>query len=195
MISANDRSVRRACGVRLVCESVRSIDIRELHRNKLLAPGLRSSWGWSRIGKTSGAVIIEAEPDTVVFVYSTRCPGATKWRDVRQRVSLAWTSCAFGGRRPWFTCGCGRRVAILYVVGELFECRHCCGLAYASQRESPQARAIIRAQKARMQLGGNPSCFEPLPGKPRGMHWRTYGRLLGKALAMQGEMVDQFWRR
>ena len=46
-----------------------------------------------------------------------------------------------GGRRPWFICSvrangryCGRRVAVLYLAGELFACRKCYGLAYASQR-------------------------------------------------------------
>jgi hypothetical protein len=32
-----------------------------------------------------------------------------------------------------------------------------------------------------MKLGGSISLAEPLPEKPRGMHWRTYYRLYARA--------------
>ncbi len=89
-----------------------------------------------------------------------------------------------GGRRPWFRCPvylngqyCGRRVAVLYAAGELFACRHCYGLGYASQQESPQSRFIRRSRKIRMRLDGSPDLLQPLPKRPRGMHQRTYMRL------------------
>ena len=50
-----------------------------------------------------------------------------EWKSTEQRVSITWTNCRFGGRRPWFTCSahtngryCGRRVAVLYLAGESF---------------------------------------------------------------------------
>jgi hypothetical protein len=64
----------------------------------------------------------------------------------------------FDGRRPWFRCAvysngqyCGRRAAVLYAAGDLFACRHCYGLAYMSQQESPRSRLISRS---RMVISG-----------------------------------------
>ena len=62
-----------------------------------------------------------------------------EWRGVQmaQEISLGWTSCNYGGRRPWFICGnCGRRVAVLYGAGKYFACRHCYDLTYRSCQES-----------------------------------------------------------
>ena len=72
---------------------------------------------------------------------------------------------------------CGRRVAVLYAAGELFACRCCCGLAYASQQKSPLVRNVSRSQKIRMRLGGRPdNSFGPIPKRPCGMWRRTYER-------------------
>jgi hypothetical protein len=71
-------------------------------------------------------------------------------------------------------------VAKLYQRGKLFACRHCHGLAYASQQESSNQRGVYRAQKIRTRLGGSVSMFEDFPDKPKGMHWRTYDRLRGR---------------
>jgi hypothetical protein len=90
-------------------------------------------------------------------------------------ASLAWTSCNFGGSRPWFVCpGCDRRAAILYEEEEEMSgavlCRHCLELGYQSQREGPIARAKRRVEKARARLG-------PDGSRPKGMHLATYSKL------------------
>jgi hypothetical protein len=36
-----------------------------------------------------------------------------------------------------------------------------------------------------MQLGGSANLAEPLPDKPKGMHWRTYSRLYRQAAARE----------
>ncbi len=41
-------------------------------------------------------------------------------------------------------------------------------------------RAFRKANKVRMRLGGEPGMAGAFPGKPKGMHWRTYGRLVQK---------------
>jgi hypothetical protein len=76
-----------------------------------------------------------------------------------------------------FAWHCGRRVAIIYSSGDVFACRQCCGLAYASQQEPVRERGISTARKIRMRLGGAPNITRPFPDKPKGMHWRTYDRL------------------
>jgi hypothetical protein len=125
-------------------------------------------------------------------MYRFRLRGTTEWKDVRQRIPLTWTACAFGSQRPWFRCPCGRRVAILYGYGELFECRQCCGLAYESQAQSPTFRSISRAHAIRDRLGGDPDVFSFFPKKPPGMHRRTYHRLRARGQAADRQTIDLF---
>jgi hypothetical protein len=182
---------RYAYGGRPTCEGCKSIDVRRLHRDKLLQPGRRFSWSWSRNGEPIGNISIETEDDAIVLDYRTRRNGA-EWKDIRQRIPITWTACALGGRRPWFICAvyangryCGRRAAILYAGGDLFACRHCYGLSYASQSESPRDRNLSQAQKVRMRLGGSPSIFDTFPEKPPRMHWQRYHRLRARATAAE----------
>jgi hypothetical protein len=70
---------------------------------------------------------------------------------------------------------CYRRVALLYLRGERWACRICCGLAYRSELKLKGYRGQMMAQKIRARLGDDRSGFE-FPDKPRGMHWRTYER-------------------
>jgi hypothetical protein len=183
---------RYASGWRLTCEGCKSLDIRELHRDHLLRPGRRFSLSWSRNGEPTGGIDVETEPGAVLLLYRTRSGDSSEWRDIQQRISITWTRCALGGHRPWFICSvysngrfCGRRVAILYAAGDLFACRHCYGLAYASQSEGARVRSLRQARKIRLRLGGGLSLYAPFPEKPRGMHWQTYRRLRGRAEAAE----------
>jgi hypothetical protein len=117
-------------------------------------------------------------------MFSSRRSQDSEWKSVEQRVPITWTACHLGGRRAWFRCAvysngryCGRRVALLYGAGELFACRRCYGLAYSSQREAFPHRGLGKTQKIRIRLGGSANMFDEFPGKPRGMHGRTYDRL------------------
>lgn len=175
---------RPAGGGRLTCGSCTYIDVREWKRRGLLRSGHSFSWRWTRLGEACGNISVRTEADAVVLIFRSQYPGESDWRSVEQRVAIIWTACHLGGRRPWFLCTvysggqyCGRRVAILYGAGDLFACRRCYGLAYASQQESPQFRTISRSRKIRMQLGGSPDVLQPFPEKPRRMHRRTYMRL------------------
>ncbi|SDY53906.1 hypothetical protein SAMN05444340_11022 [Citreimonas salinaria] len=99
---------------------------------------------------------------------------------MRYAVTLDTTRCNLGGARRWFLCparGCGRRVAVLY-GGKVFACRHCYGLAYPSQSESASDRAARRADRIRERLGWEPGILNGYGGKPKGMHWRTFERLV-----------------
>jgi hypothetical protein len=175
-------------GARDTCESCKSIDVRRWHRAKRLRAGQEFSWSWTCDGEPSGTIKVRAEPDAVVLIYRASGFLSAEWKSIEQRVPITWTNCRFGGRRPWFVCSvrangqhCGRRVAVLYAAGELFACRSCYNLAYASQQEDPMFRNLRMSQKIRMRLGGSPDLFGPFPERPRGMHQRTYLRLRAQA--------------
>jgi len=43
-----------------------------------------------------------------------------------------------------------------------------------------------------MQLGGSASLMDPFPARPKGMHWRTYRRIFGKAVANEEAFLGGF---
>jgi hypothetical protein len=117
-------------------EEHHSIDVRKLHREGSLRPGLLYSLSWTRGGEPAGSVQVQSWGGAITLIYRHRRHGQ-EWEDVRQDVPLDWTPCHFGGERPWFICGnCGRRVAVLYGAGKYFACRHCYELTYRSCQES-----------------------------------------------------------
>jgi hypothetical protein len=61
-------------------------------------------------------------------------------KDFDYEIKLTSTSCRYGGLRYWFICPlvdggnpCGRRVGVLYKLGDYFGCRHCQELTYKSR--------------------------------------------------------------
>jgi hypothetical protein len=66
-----------------------------------------------------------------------------------------------------------------------FACRLCHGLGYKSQLESQKDRAITKARKLRMRLGGGPNLLDPLPERPPRMHPRTFHKLFNEAADAQ----------
>jgi hypothetical protein len=165
---------------RATCEGLLAIDVREWHRRGSLEYPRRFSVSLSLLEQRF--LYGDAYEAMRVDVHCAFNLARLTFRSVEQSVSLTWTPCALGGRRPWFLCPtCSRRVALLYSSGGLFACRHCFGLAYACQQENPTLRAIRRVRKDRMRLGGGFSFAGPFPERPRGMHARTYRRLRAMA--------------
>jgi hypothetical protein len=115
------------------------------------------SWHWSRRGQPIGSIGVSSDGEYVTLVSHFRKTSQGQWKPIEQRVRIIWTECNFGGHRPWFCCPgrlgrrCGRRVALLYLAGDLFACRHCYGLVYESQGENwgrPKAEQISEDQDA-----------------------------------------------
>jgi hypothetical protein len=159
----------------------RSIDVRRWKREGLLIPYQSFGWQWSRDDEVVASIRVRTESDRVILTYRHRSNGED-WKDESYPVYLDWSSCHFGGQRPWFLCparGCGRRVAILY-GGGIFACRQCDDLTYQSQREDFYQRAGQKVNKIVQRLGGDSddNCW---PEKPKHMHWRTYHQLIAQA--------------
>ncbi len=172
-------SGRRYQGGKDTTSDMRALDVRRLQRDGLLTPGRAFGWNWSRNGETVASIQMRTEDDRVILNYRSRSNG-DEWKAMEYPVHLVWTGCNLGGKRAWFLCpasGCGRRVAILY-SGRVFACRHCLKLAYESQRENVGDRAMRRADTIRSRLGWHPGIANPPGDKPKGMHWRTYLRLM-----------------
>src|SRR4051812_18597839 len=172
-------------------ESCRSLDVNRLERTGCLELGWAGRWQWTRDGERVAWISLRAEVDQLHLTYRVRSAGED-WQDVRETVGIVRVPCRFGGSRPYFNCPgvvngvyCGRRVAKLYQGGQYFLCRHCSGLAYASQREDGMERALRRANKIRVRLGGRPGMASRFPDPPRGMWRRTYARLVESAYAAE----------
>jgi hypothetical protein len=186
-------------GGRSTTEGCRSLDINQLHRADCLRPGWSGGWYWSRGGERVARIDMHAIEGRLILSYRCRYD-QEEWQTVEEPVSIVWTSCHFGGSRPWFVCPgvvsgvpCGRRIGKIYGQGRYFLCRHCYRLAYPSQREQPHERARRRANNIRMRLGGDPGMLSPLPEKPKGMHWRTYERLQQRRRGAEMMADEHLW--
>ena len=105
------------------------------------------------------------------------------WEPITQTVPLTYVDCHYGNQRPYFDCPgvvngrhCQRRVGKLFLGSKYFLCRHCYNLTYTSQSEPKSDRALRRANKIRMALGGEPGMEHWITPKPKGMWQRTYQR-------------------
>lgn len=141
-----------------LCEECPAVDIREVARRRLVS--------LERVGRLSFSC-----------------------GDSSITVSLTWTSCTYGGRRPWFLCPrCSRRVAKVYLHRGRWGCRECFDLAYQTQREDALGRVYAKEHRIFRKLDERDPRGQllPLPERPKGMHWRTYFRLVQEAGEAQG---------
>ena len=165
----------------------RALDIRYWQREGVMKPGLRFEVRWGQQDTLTLGVAVRVEEQQVVLTYRhSRSDGSLTL--VEYPIILDWTPCPFGSQRPWFRCpteGCGKRVAILHLDHRKaqFTCRHCQGLAYASQREDQVDRSLRRTRKIKQKLGGREGPINSSPDKPKRMRWRTYERLTSEANA------------
>jgi hypothetical protein len=186
---------RYSYGAKSTVEGSRNIDVLRWNRLGYFAHFRRFSWSWTRDGETVASIGVESSRHQVTLRYRNRSY-SDEWTDVSQVVPLQWTTCRFGGERPWFVCSvwksgryCGREVTKLYGAGKLFACRHCYGLAYASQQESAGQRGLQKAQAIRQRLGGSASLMDEFPARPKGMHRRTYDRLQRRSEAAESRSL------
>src|SRR5262245_41200841 len=112
----------------------------------MLKPGCRSTLTWSRGGEVTGSISLIAQVDGIRLLYRMTRDGESLTVD--DLVPFAYTPTKFGGRRQWLRCPkCSRGCRKLY-GGRYFRCRRCHGLAYASQSEGADQRAMGRDRKS-----------------------------------------------
>jgi hypothetical protein len=169
---------RERWGKKTSTEEVPWIDIRYLRKQGILRPGYASRLTWSRRNGPIGSIFIRVARDHLRLMYHHQSRGEGQ-QTIEERVPLDQTPCNYGGERQWFLCPhCRKRVAILYCPSDRFLCRHCYGLPYASKNENHTDRMLRKVWKIRARLGGSDNLTIPILQKPKGMHWKTFDRLL-----------------
>lgn len=168
-----------------VVESGFTLDINWFLRERGIVPGARRSgvlrWYYRETGKQKGSISYES------CVHDIEDAWVRLWYSVNDqpqsyRVRLVTTPCHFGGRRWWWTCPMsGRRVAKLHLPAgaRIFAARQTYRLAYESQRKTLVDRSHDRQSRLYRRLEGEYRCFgDPPPPRPKGMHHKTYERLI-----------------
>jgi hypothetical protein len=182
-------------------ERVRLEDGLKLDLNTLIRDGFGKtgearfqSICWRRV--SSGEIIasgfLEMALNDEPFAWATLQLGK-----LEQRIQLRGEARRFGGVQWYFLCPATRRLAsVLWLLpGESrFLSRRAFGrrVAYGSQFETRHGRALSRAQDIRYRLGGRGylSLIDGLtPPKPKGMHWRTYTKLIARAAAYEKQCI------
>ena len=162
------------------CET-RCLDIRDLKRERVLSATYPMRISWSERGKTTVSVNLQCHENQHLRLCQVEVSNGESGIS-EQRIPIAWTPCNYGNQRPWFCCPaatCGKRAAILYLdaESELFLCRHCCNLAYETQRETEQERLYRKRTKYARKLGRLRTSPHIPHFKPRYMHQKTWDRL------------------
>jgi len=154
-------------------ESFLRLSVSKLYRWGYLAGESQSfNLTWRQGGEPFASIGGHGSRDEVWLKYTA---GASSGDPVEwsYRIQLVWTSCNYGGSRPWFCCPhCGRRVATLY-AGQRFLCRKCQRLAYASQTADYLNAAINKLERLESRLQNRGGMLY----RPKGMHWKTYDRI------------------
>ena len=162
-----------------VTSDFQTVDVRGLQRRGFLDPGtLIGARPLRKTGRLPPMQLQTTADDITLTIRKTSEFGMM--RQVSTRIVLERTPCNYGGDRTWFVCPCcARRAAILYLGNtQRFACRQCRKLAYRSQRETECKRALRNVNKIRDKLGWLPGYIRGHGEKPKGMHWKTYSRLV-----------------
>ena len=153
---------------------LRRFSVHQIAIDGLSLCGVNFRWCWKSQGKVTASIVARVQGDdngaTLVLDYTLDGSPMT------QSIRLDASPCRFGGVRWLAICpNTGRRVAHLYIGGAGALSRHAYHLKFDSQRESPLYRSLRRRDKALAKLKADAPMFLE---RPKGMHARTYERLL-----------------
>lgn len=163
------------------------VDIAWMVRTKRAVPGANSSGSlsWTRRGEPSGNISytcdmrdLDAAMLELKFKVTPRTTG--KATDHHQKIPLSYTVPHYGGKRWWMHCPVNQmRVGKLYVPtgGDIFASRKAWRLGYHSQRISDRERPFEALNRLQKRLGCEQGWGNYIR-RPKGMHHRTFDRLL-----------------
>ncbi len=156
----------RTAGDPVVEDSWR-LDLSHCIRQGMIRPGLfvagKMTWTLTRTGEVAATIgydanLVDPADAWIRLYYATTIQRTGEKRYNNYLIRLECTRPNYGGLRWWFICPkTSRRVRVLYLPpsgGTVFACRQAWGLAYHSQRISPEDRADERSLKARKRLWG-----------------------------------------
>lgn len=139
-------------------------------------------WVWSdkETGKQNSSISYEAntndKDDLYLRVYYTL---KHQNKEMDYKIRIVRTRPNYGGERFWFICPAkGIRVSKLYLPygGDMFASRQAYRLKYGSQSETSHDRALRKKWKLLAKFDD----YLDLPMRPKGMHQKTYERLLAE---------------
>lgn len=116
-----------------------------------------------------------------------------------QRINVIWKLCgAFGAPRPLMTCPtCKRHCRHLYLRYLTFVCRRCTGTIYRCQTHGTVVQLGFMVERLQQQLAPDPHArdrysLRDIPPRPKGMHSRTYQRLVNRLSDYQQRQDEAF---
>src|SRR6476661_2577421 len=175
------------------------LDVHELAREGKLKLGAR--------GRLFGTIWFEVTggPDArqLVLALPRKSSSGEPLEPFQQVICCHWRKAHFGGRHLLFMCNeCHGEKRVLYArYGNprtwFFACRKCVGITYQSTMGHRWDRSARRIEKLRARLQWRANGTVPI--KPRGMHERTYQRILGmlayhEAVRKQGASYARKYR-
>ena len=134
--------------------SYRSLDVRKMVRNGCIKPRNLFGWVWRNEDGEQVASVGCAVNETIDQL--TVNYGFTRYgehEEVSLPIWLNTTSCNYGGVRRWFSCPCcGRRAAVLYIMGSRLRCNLCGRFSYTTQRIDATSRIWAKQAKLEAKL-------------------------------------------
>ncbi len=175
------------------------LDVHELAREGKLKLGAR---GWL-FGTIWFEVTGGPDAQQLVLEFPRKSATGQPLDPMREVIGCHWRKTHFGGQHLIFACSeCSRSARVLYAPVAhdriwYFTCRKCAGIIYQSTMGHRWDRSARRIEKLRGRLQWKAG--DTVPIKPRGMHQKTYDRLLGmlayhEALRKQGASYRRKYR-
>jgi hypothetical protein len=110
------------------------------------------------------------------------------------QIGIARTALNYGGHRHWLQCDyCGRRVVELFITQKpQIACRHCIRAKYESLSESTLHKSARAARTVRAKFGWQQDFSFCVSQRPRGMHAKTFNRLLTRHSTKSAPVIARF---
>jgi hypothetical protein len=155
------------------------LDVHELTREGKLKLG---SHGWL-FGTIWFEVTGGPNAQHLVLEFPCRSASSEPLDPITQDILCYWRKAHYGGRYLMFSCSeCHRSARVLYAWYHhdriwFFRCGKCAGITHQSTMGHRWDRSARRIEKLSLRLEWR--AHGTVPIKPRGMHERTYQRILG----------------